>query len=160
LSQPPTPKPQPLTPKRLERRDVASAMVRYRAAGRRIVFTNGCFDLLHVGHVRYLREARARGDLLVVGVNSDQSVSRLKGAGRPLVPENERVELLAALECVDHVCLFTEDTPEALIAEVRPDLHVKGGDYRADDLPEARLVRELGGEVEILPFTVGRSTTG
>lgn len=159
--QPPTPNPQPPAPaKILDRRELAQVMDRSRAAGRRIVFTNGCFDLLHVGHVRYLREARARGDLLVVGVNSDDSVRRLKGNGRPLVPEDERMELLAALDCVDYVCLFGEDTPEALIAEIRPDLHVKGGDYRPDDLPEARLVRELGGEVEIVPFTAGRSTTG
>ncbi len=146
--------------KRLERDEVAGVMAAHRHAGRRIVFTNGCFDLLHVGHARYLREARARGDLLVVGVNTDASVRRLKGDRRPLVPVEERAELLAALECVDHVVLFDEDTPEALIAAVRPDLHVKGGDYRADDLPEAALVRELGGEVAILPITPGRSTTG
>jgi len=147
-------------PKRLERREVAEVMAAHRAAGRRIVFTNGCFDLLHVGHVRYLQQARALGDLLVVGVNTDASVRRLKGASRPLVPEAERAELLAALECVDHVVPFAEETPEALIAEVRPDLHVKGGDYRAEELPETRLVRALGGEVVILPFTPDRSTTG
>jgi rfaE bifunctional protein nucleotidyltransferase chain/domain len=143
----------------LDRQEVAAAMDRYRATGRRIVFTNGCFDLLHAGHVRYLREARSRGDLLVVGVNTDASVRRLKGDGRPLVSEAERAELLAALECVDHVTLFSEETPEALITEVRPSLHVKGGDYQVDDLPETRLVRELGGEVEILPFTRGHSTS-
>src|SRR5712692_9878285 len=134
-------------------------MKEYRSAGQRIVFTNGCFDLLHVGHTRYLQQARAMGDMLVVGVNTDASVRRLKGPQRPLVPEAERAELIAALECVDHVILFDEDTPEALIAEVRPYRHVKGGDYQADDLPETRLVRDLGGEVVILPFTEGRSTT-
>jgi rfaE bifunctional protein nucleotidyltransferase chain/domain len=147
-------------PKHLERRDAGPVMDRYRAAGRRIVFTNGCFDLLHVGHVRYLQQARALGDLLLVGLNSDASVRRLKGPRRPLVAAGERAEVLASLECVDHVCDFEEDTPEELIAAVRPAVHVKGGDYRADDLPEARLVRELGGEVVILPFTEGRSTTG
>jgi D-beta-D-heptose 7-phosphate kinase/D-beta-D-heptose 1-phosphate adenosyltransferase len=131
-----------------------------REAGKRIVFTNGCFDLLHVGHARYLQQARALGDLLVVGVNTDASVRRLKGPQRPLVPAAERVELIAALACVDYVCLFEEDTPEALIGEVRPHYHVKGGDYQPDDLPEARLVRDLGGEVVILPLTTGRSTTG
>jgi rfaE bifunctional protein nucleotidyltransferase chain/domain len=149
----------PTIPKRLERGDTATVMAGYRAAGRRIVFTNGCFDLLHVGHTRYLQKARALGDLLVVGVNTDGSVRRLKGAHRPMVPESERAELVAALECVDHVTLFDEDTPEALIAEVRPYRHVKGGDYQAVDLPETRLVRDLGGEVVILPCTEGRSTT-
>jgi rfaE bifunctional protein nucleotidyltransferase chain/domain len=146
-------------PKRLERGDAAAVMAGYRAAGQRIVFTNGCFDLLHVGHTRYLQKARALGDLLVVGVNTDASVRRLKGAHRPMVPECERAELVAALECVDHVTLFDEDTPEALIADVQPYRHVKGGDYQAADLPETRLVRDLGGEVVILPFTEGRSTT-
>jgi rfaE bifunctional protein nucleotidyltransferase chain/domain len=145
--------------KRLESGGVAGVMEAYRAEGRRIVLTNGCFDLLHVGHTRYLEKARALGDLLVVGVNTDASVRRLKGADRPLVPESERAELVAALACVDHVTLFEEDTPEALIAVVRPYRHVKGGDYQAADLPETRLVRELGGEVVILPFTEGRSTT-
>jgi len=100
------------------------------------------------------------GDLLVVGVNTDASVRKLKGPHRPLVPENERAELIAALECVDHVTLFGENTPETLIAEVRPHWHVKGGDYQVDDLPEAELVRALGGEVVILPLSEGRSTTG
>jgi rfaE bifunctional protein nucleotidyltransferase chain/domain len=147
-------------PKLLQRKDVAAVMARHRAAGQRIVFTNGCFDLLHVGHARYLQQARALGDRLVVGVNSDASVRRLKGHGRPWMPEAERAELLAALACVDHVALFEEDTPEALIAEVQPHVHVKGGDYRVDDLPEARLVRDMGGEVVIVPFTPERSTTG
>lgn len=148
-----------LTPKRLERGDIAEVMAGHRAAGRRIVFTNGCFDLLHVGHTRYLQEARAMGDVLVVGLNSDASVRRLKGPHRPLVSEDDRAELVAALGCVDHVTLFDEGTPEALIAAVRPRWHVKGGDYQADDLPEAPLVRDLGGEVVILPLNEGRSTT-
>jgi D-beta-D-heptose 7-phosphate kinase/D-beta-D-heptose 1-phosphate adenosyltransferase len=130
-----------------------------RARGGRIVFTNGCFDLLHVGHTRYLQEARALGDALVVGVNTDASVRRLKGEARPIVPEAERAELLAALACVDYVTLFDEATPERLLAHLRPEIHCKGGDYRAEDLPETPLVRSWGGAVVILPLTPGRSTT-
>jgi rfaE bifunctional protein nucleotidyltransferase chain/domain len=147
------------TEKLLARTAVALVMNQYRAAGRRIVFTNGCFDLLHLGHIRCLQQARELGDLLVVGLNTDASVRRLKGARRPLVPEAERAELLAALECVDHVVLFDGDTPEALIAEVRPHVHVKGGDYKPEDLPEAALVRQLGGEVRVLSLVDGRSTS-
>jgi D-glycero-beta-D-manno-heptose 1-phosphate adenylyltransferase len=131
-----------------------------RAAGGRVVFTNGCFDLLHVGHVRYLQAARRLGDALVVGVNSDRSVRGLKGEDRPIVSQEERAEILAALACVDYVTIFEEPTPERLLASVRPDVHVKGGDYREEDLPEAPLVRSWGGEVVLLPLTQGRSTTG
>jgi rfaE bifunctional protein nucleotidyltransferase chain/domain len=137
-----------------------------RAAGRRIVFTNGIFDLLHVGHLRSLRAARACGDLLVVGVNDDGSAARLKGPGRPIVPGPERAELLAALEPVDYVVLFGEDTPVALIAVLRPEVYVKGGDYAAapgapgKPLPEAEVVRAYGGEVRIIPLVPGRSSTG
>src|SRR5437763_7937588 len=148
------------TQQKILHRDELAAIVRHRQqAGERAVFTNGCFDLLHVGHVRYLQQARSLGDLLVVGVNSDESVRRLKGASRPLVTAEERTELLASLECVNHVTCFEEDTPKELIADVQPHFHVKGGDYRPDDLPEAPLVRDLGGEVVILPFTEGRSTS-
>lgn len=130
-----------------------------RAAGQRIVFTNGCFDVLHVGHLRYLRAARRLGDILVVGVNSDASVAALKGPGRPLVPEQERAEMLAGLRCVEYVTLFPERTPEATIEALRPDIHVKGGDYTEDQLPEAAAVRRCGGRVVIMPLTEGRSTT-
>jgi rfaE bifunctional protein nucleotidyltransferase chain/domain len=130
-----------------------------RSAGRRIVFTNGCFDVLHVGHARYLEDARALGDLLVVGLNSDSSVRGLKGPLRPIVAEGDRAELLAALAAVDYVVLFDEPTPEALIRCVRPDIHVKGGDYREEDLPEAPLIRSLGGQVHLMPLVEGRSTT-
>ena len=131
-----------------------------RAAGRRVVFTNGVFDILHVGHVRYLQAARALGDALLVGVNSDASVRRLKGPDRPLNPEDERAEVLAALRCVDGVCVFEEDTPHALIEAVRPHIHAKGGDYQTPDaLPETPLVRSLGGDVVILQLVPGRSTT-
>ncbi len=131
-----------------------------RDTGRRIVFTNGVFDILHVGHVRYLEAARALGDTLLVGVNSDASVRRLKGPERPLNPQDERAEVLAALRCVDGVCVFEEDTPHALIEAVRPAIHAKGGDYQTPDaLPETPLVRSLGGEVVILSLVPGRSTT-
>jgi len=133
---------------------------RLRAEGKRVVFTNGVFDLLHVGHVRYLQEARALGDALLVGVNSDDSVKRLKGPTRPINSEDERAEVLAALACVDAVCVFPEDTPHALIEAVRPAVHAKGGDYASPDaLPETPLVRSLGGEVVILRLVPGRSTT-
>src|SRR5580765_4219966 len=124
----------------------------WRAAGKRLVLANGCFDILHVGHVRYLQAARALGDALLVGVNSDASVRRLnKGPERPLNAEDERAEVLDALACVDSVSIFGEDTPHALIEAVRPNIHAKGGDYATPDaLPEAALVRSLGGEVVIL----------
>ncbi len=141
--------------------DFAAHADALRQAGRtRIVFTNGVFDLLHVGHVRYLQAARALGDALLVGVNSDDSVRRLKGPTRPINPDDERSEVIAALACVDGVCLFGEDRPDALLQAVRPSVHAKGGDYKnVDALPEAPLVRALGGEVVILPLVPGRSTT-
>ena len=139
---------------------IAAHAEELRASGRRVVFTNGVFDILHVGHVRYLQAARQLGDALLVGINSDASVRRLKGPTRPLNPEGERAEVVAALACVDGVCLFEEDTPHALIEAVRPHVHAKGGDYADPDaLPEAPLVRSLGGEVVILPLVPGRSTT-
>lgn len=126
---------------------------------RRIVFTNGCFDLLHIGHVRYLQAARALGDELVVGVNSDASVKRLKGPERPLQTENDRAEILAALGCVTYTVLFTEDTPERLIQAVRPDILVKGGDWKIDQIVGGEFVQSIGGEVRSLQFIDGRSTT-
>jgi rfaE bifunctional protein nucleotidyltransferase chain/domain len=143
----------------IARADLAALGERLRKAGRKVVFTNGCFDLLHVGHLRYLRAARALGDALVIGVNTDASVRRLKGEGRPLAPEGERAELLLGLRCVDYVTLFDEATPEVVIELLRPDIHVKGGDYREEDLPEAAAVRRGGGAVRILPFTEGHSTS-
>lgn len=124
-----------------------------------VVFTNGCFDLLHVGHLRTLREARRLGDLLVVGLNSDASVRRLKGGSRPVVPLEERAELLAGLECVDYVVPFEEDTPIPTLQVLRPEVHVKGGDYRPEDLPEAEVVRSWGGRVVVARRVPGRSTT-
>ncbi|BCB90857.1 D-glycero-beta-D-manno-heptose 1-phosphate adenylyltransferase [Phytohabitans suffuscus] len=132
---------------------------RRRAEGARVVFTNGCFDVLHRGHVSYLRQARDLGDLLVVAVNSDAGVRRLKGPGRPVVPVEDRVAVLAALSCVDHVVVFEEESPAALIERVRPDLYVKGGDYPPELVPEAALVRRLGGEVRTLGYVPDRSTS-
>ncbi|MBW3553224.1 MAG: D-glycero-beta-D-manno-heptose 1-phosphate adenylyltransferase [Gemmatimonadetes bacterium] len=126
----------------------------------RLVFTNGVFDLLHRGHVEYLHAARALGDALVVGVNSDASVRRLKGESRPVVTLEDRMFVLAGLGCVDGVTSFDEDTPRELIAALLPDVLVKGGDYRAGDVVGGREVRGAGGEVIILPFVEGRSTTG
>lgn len=127
--------------------------------GRKVVFTNGCFDLLHVGHVRYLQEARAQGDLLVVGLNSDASVRRLKGPERPVQVENDRAEVLAALGCVDFVVIFDEDTPYELIKAVQPDVLVKGGDWPVDKIVGSDIVLARGGEVKSLQFVNGKSTT-
>jgi rfaE bifunctional protein nucleotidyltransferase chain/domain len=135
---------------------------RWRAEGKTVVWTNGCFDLLHVGHVRGLREARGLGDVLVVGVNSDASVRRLKGPARPIVPEAERAEVLAALACIDHVLVFGEDTPAEVLARLRPDVHCKGADYAPPStkpIPEAAVVRGYGGRIAFLTFSPGVSTT-
>lgn len=131
----------------------------YRASGRRIVFTNGCFDILHSGHVSYLNRAKALGDILIIGVNSDVSVSRLKGSSRPINPLLDRIQVLSGLGCVDHLVSFDDDTPSNLIRMVRPDVYVKGGDYSKETLPEASVVEQLGGVVQILPFVENRSTT-
>ena len=131
-----------------------------RRAGRRVVFTNGCFDVVHRGHADYLRAARQLGDVLIVGVNDDASVRRLKGRARPVNACADRLALLASLGCVDHVLAFGEDTPEDVIEAVRPDVFVKGGDYTRASLPEAALVERLGGRVALLGYTDGHSTTG
>jgi D-beta-D-heptose 7-phosphate kinase/D-beta-D-heptose 1-phosphate adenosyltransferase len=127
--------------------------------GRKVVFTNGVFDLLHVGHVRYLQEARALGDLLVVGVNKDASVQKLKGPTRPIQNENDRAEILAALEAVSFTVLFGEETPALLIEAVRPDVLVKGGDYKIETIVGAPFVMSYGGTVKVLQFVDGRSTS-
>ena len=133
-----------------------------RKEGKTVVWTNGCFDLLHAGHVRNLQAARGRGDVLVVGINSDASVRRLKGPGRPLVPSAQRMEVLAALECVDYVVVFDELTPEAALARLRPDVHCKGADYAppyGKPIPEAPLVASYGGRIEFLPLVPDLSTS-
>jgi rfaE bifunctional protein nucleotidyltransferase chain/domain len=134
----------------------------WRAEGKSVVWSNGCFDLLHVGHIRGLQEARSLGDVLVVGVNSDASVRKLKGPGRPIVPEAERAEVLAALECVEYVVIFGEDTPREIIGRVQPDIHCKGADYAPPStrpIPEAEVVHSYGGRIAFLTFTPGISTT-
>ena len=131
-----------------------------RADGGTIVFTNGCFDILHAGHVRYLTAAEAMGDFLVIGLNSDASVRRLKGEGRPIVSEADRAEVLDALRAVDIVTIFDEPTAEELVRLVRPNVYVKGGDYSLDTLPEAKIVQAAGGRIEFIPFLEGHSTTG
>ena len=128
--------------------------------GLQIVTTNGCFDLLHVGHIRCLQAAREQGDMLIVGLNSDASVRALKGPSRPAQPQEDRAEILAALGCVDLVVIFDETLPLAFLSAVRPNVHVKGGDYVAEDMPEYGVVTGWGGRVVIVPMTEGRSTTG
>jgi rfaE bifunctional protein nucleotidyltransferase chain/domain len=130
-----------------------------RRSGKRVVFTNGCFDLIHPGHVRYLRAAKRLGDVLVVALNSDDSIRRLKGRGRPLVSARDRCEVVAALEMVDYVAVFSDDTPYQLIKALQPDILVKGGDWQPDQIVGADLVRARGGTVRSLPFARGYSTT-
>ncbi len=146
-------------PRILPREEIARIVRREREAGRVVVTTNGCFDVLHIGHARYLREARALGDLLIVGVNSDESVRRLKGATRPVIPEGERAEMLASLEAVDYVTVFGEDTPCDLLELIRPSIHVKGGDYSLDQVIEREVVEAAGGKVVVGIHIPARSTT-
>jgi D-glycero-beta-D-manno-heptose 1-phosphate adenylyltransferase len=133
-----------------------------RSAGKKIVATNGCFDLLHVGHVRYLQAARALGDLLVVGLNGDRSVRELKGAGRPITTQSERAEILAALACVDLVTIFPEIRATKFLAAVRPAVYVKGGDYtpRTLDEEELAILKEVEAAIRLIPFETGYSTSG
>ena len=130
-----------------------------RDGGRRVVFTNGCFDILHAGHVRYLNKARSFGDCLVLGLNTDSSVSRIKGPSRPINSELDRAEVVGALKSVDYVVLFDEPTAEELIRQVHPDVYVKGGDYTIETLPEGQIVLGYGGSVELVNLVEGRSTT-
>ncbi len=142
--------------------ELAAAAETWHASGRRIVLTNGCFDILHPGHIRYLKAARALGDLLVVGVNDDASAARLKGPRRPIIPAPDRAELLAALESVDAVTVFSGDAAESLVTTVRPHVYVKGGDYSSvgDRAPvEAKVATQLGAQVVILPYEGGYSTS-
>jgi rfaE bifunctional protein nucleotidyltransferase chain/domain len=143
----------------LDRDSLARRLAGERKAGKSIVLANGCFDLLHVGHVRYLEAAKREGDVLVVALNSDESVRRNKGAGRPLVPESERVELIAAIRVVDYVTVFGEPTADALIRALRPNVHAKGTEWRAEDVPEIATVREVGARVAICGDTKTHSST-
>lgn len=139
--------------------EIVRLVGRWRADGKIVVFTNGVFDLLHPGHVRYLQQARTLGDALVVGVNGDESVRRNKGAGRPITPQEERAELLAALACVDAVVIFGEDTPAEIVRTVQPDILVKGADWAADQIVGRDTVEARGGRVERIPVEQGHSTT-
>ena len=139
--------------------DAAAWRDAQRSAGRTVVFTNGCFDVLHAGHVRYLDWARAQGDSLILGLNSDESVRELKGAPRPYVPLEDRATILAALRSVDVVVGFGERTPEVLLERIRPDVHVKSAQYRIEDLPERTVVEAHGGRIVLAPHLDGRSTT-
>lgn len=143
----------------IDRNNIENFCKNLKDTGKKIVFTNGCFDILHVGHVRYLKAAKDFGDVLIVGLNTDASVKKLKGNDRPINIEADRAEVLLALEAVDHVVLFGEQTAENLIAEVKPNIYVKGGDYTLETLPEAKIVQSYGGRVEFIPMVAGRSTT-
>jgi rfaE bifunctional protein nucleotidyltransferase chain/domain len=142
-----------------DRAELARLLAAERSAGRVVVLANGCFDLIHVGHVRYLEGARREGDVLVVAINSDASVRRNKGTSRPLQPEDERAEILAAFACVDYVTVFDEPTADDLLRALRPDVHAKGTDWRAEDVPEARTVREIGARVAIVGDRKTHSST-
>jgi D-beta-D-heptose 7-phosphate kinase / D-beta-D-heptose 1-phosphate adenosyltransferase len=142
-----------------EREELRKVLEEAKSKGKRIVFTNGCFDLLHIGHLRYLEKAKALGDILVAGVNSDFSVQRLKGPKRPILPLSERMEILSGLECVDYVTSFDESTPLELISFLTPHVLVKGGDWTKETTVGKEVVEGLGGEVVILPFVEGNSTT-
>ena len=130
-----------------------------RDGGQKVVFTNGCFDILHAGHVRYLNKARSFGDCLVLGLNTDSSVSRIKGPSRPINSQLDRAEVVGALKSVDYVVFFDEPTAEELVRQVRPDVYVKGGDYTIETLPEGQIVLGYGGKVELVHLVEGRSTT-
>lgn len=155
------------TSQKIVSREEPAREMRFRQSrGERGVFTNGVFDLLHLGHVRYLQEARSLGDFLVVGLNSDTGAHRLKGPGRPLVPQDERAAILAALTCIDYIVVFDEPTAESLVALLRPAIYVKGADYAGANaqpdtsrLPEAKVVQSYGGQVRLISYLPGHSTT-
>jgi D-glycero-beta-D-manno-heptose 1-phosphate adenylyltransferase len=151
-----------MSPKIVELEKLSDRCEKLRSAGKKIVATNGCFDLLHVGHVRYLQTARAFGDLLIVGLNGDRSVHKLKGAGRPITTERDRAEILAALESVDLVTVFPEIRATKFLAAVRPAVYVKGGDYTSEtlDKEERAILTETGTAIRLIPFEIGYSTSG
>ena len=150
-----------MSPKIVELEELSDRCEALRSAGKKIVATNGCFDLLHVGHVRYLQAARALGDLLVVGLNGDRSVHDLKGIGRPITAQSDRAEILAALECVDLVTIFPEIRATEFLVAVRPAVYVKGGDYSSETLDEKEraILKEIGSEIQLIPFETGYSTS-
>jgi D-beta-D-heptose 7-phosphate kinase/D-beta-D-heptose 1-phosphate adenosyltransferase len=139
--------------------ELSNIISEIKADGRKVIFTNGCFDILHVGHVRYLQAARSLGDCLVIAINSDKSVRGLKGEKRPIVPQNERAELLAALECVDYLTIFEEPDPLNAIKSIKPSSLVKGGDWSEDQIIGGDFVKSIGGQVDRIPYIDGASTT-
>ena len=143
----------------LPRNILRNRIVEHREQGEKVVFTNGCFDIIHAGHVQYLAQARQLGDLLVIGLNTDESVQRLKGPLRPICPEEDRAIVLAALACVDYVTLFDEETPKELIEELRPDILVKGKDYEGKEVVGRETVEANGGKVVLMPLVEGRGTS-
>ena len=151
-----------MSPKIVELEQVFHRCDKLRAAGKRLVATNGCFDLLHIGHVRYLQAARALGDFLAVGLNGDRSVRELKGSGRPITKESDRAELLGALQCVDLVTVFPHIRATQFILAIKPAIYVKGGDYTAETLDEEEraVLKEIGAEIRLVPFEAGYSTSG
>jgi D-glycero-beta-D-manno-heptose 1-phosphate adenylyltransferase len=143
----------------IDRDQLVAKLNMERQGGAKIVLANGCFDLLHVGHIRYLAGAKKLGDILIVGINSDEQVRKLKGENRPLMPENERAEVVSALKFVDYVTIFSEPTVTELIRAIRPDFHAKGTDYTADSVPEREIVKQYGGQVAIVGDPKDHSTT-
>ncbi len=142
-----------------ERKELLRIIKNLKAKGKRIVFTNGCFDLLHRGHVRYLEQAKSLGDVLVIGVNSDSSVRKLKGPKRPILPQGERTEILSGLGCVDYITIFNEADPSKLITSLKPNVLVKGGDWTREQIVGRKVVERSGGELVIIPFVKGASTS-
>ena len=142
-----------------DQKDLQKIVKDLKSNGKRIVFTNGCFDILHLGHVRYLEKAKSLGDVLVVGVNSDSSVRKLKGSKRPILPEKERTEILSGLGCVDYITIFNEADPLKLINSLKPNLLVKGGDWTREQIVGREVVERSGGELVIIPFVKGASTS-
>lgn len=143
----------------VDRKDIGEIIKALKAKGKKVVATNGCFDILHVGHVRYLQKSKSFGDILVVGLNSDISVKILKGETRPINPQEDRAEVLCALACVDYVVMFDEKSPVDLLDLIKPDIYTKGGDYTLETLPEADVILKNNGKVEFIDFVEGKSTT-
>lgn len=143
----------------LELKELKKTIQDLKTQGKKIVFTNGCFDLIHLGHVRYLKEAKKLGDVLIVGLNSDRSVKKIKGELRPIIPEKERAEIVDSLKPVDYVVIFSENDPNDLIENIKPDIHAKGGDYKIEELPESKLMESFGGKTIVLSDVEGKSTT-
>lgn len=145
--------------KLIEKENLDNIIKKLKSENKKIVFTNGCFDILHAGHVRYLKESKKFGDILIVGLNSDVSVKKIKGESRPINPEIDRAEVLAGLEAVNYIVLFDETSPVKLLEEIKPDIYTKGADYTVETLPEAKTVLSYGGKIEFIKFLEGRSTT-